>query len=349
MRPPSRPTWFAAVICAALAASSAPTARPASQDPYLELVAAFRHRDPSAVGRVAAFGPEQLDALPGRLMPSGVGTADLLAASMLHLDACEHLLEVRRTDEAWVHLNTGGRFLDAAVARSPQSVGFARRWYGAAIVIADAYEAPVWSNELRTRWEARDPPTPARREFAEGLRLELRGVTEGPLSRSDPRWRGPRDPVAVRWFRTAAERFARAESLDSALLEAALHQGRSLMLAGEPRAVVPLERAAHSDELPVRYLATMLLGALAETGGRFDEAESQYRTAAAAAPFAQSAPLALAHLLTRVGRGADARALLAIHFARTRGSVAEPLWTYLGPPADHLRESLQNLRAEVWQ
>ncbi len=347
MRPAAKPARLASIVCAVLAAGAARTAPP---DPYLELVAGYRHRDPSAVGRAAALLPEQLNALPERLAPSDPRAADLLAASLLHLDACEHLLRAHRTDAAWAHLNTGERFLDAAIARSPQSLGFALRWYAAAGVIADAYEAPVWSDELRSRREARYPPTPARKESAEGLRLELLGVTEGPLSRSDPRWLGLRDPVAVRWFHTAAERFAQAEYLDPALLEAALHQGRALMLAGEPaRAALPLERATRSDDMPVRYLAWMFLGALAESDSRFEVAESHYRSAAAAAPFAQSAPLALAHLLTRLGRTADARVLLADHFARTRQGVAEPLWTYLGPPGDHLRESLQNLRAEVWQ
>lgn len=340
----SRPAPLAAVVWVLLAGGS-PTPALTLPDPYLELVAAYRHRDPSAVESVSALSDEQLVALPGRLTPSGRPAADLLAASLLHLDACEHLLRAHRTDAAWAQLNTGERFLDAAAARSPQSLGFALRWYAVAGVITDAYEAPVWRDELRSRREARYPATPARREFAEGLRLELRGVTEGPLSRSDPRWLG-----AVRGFQRAAERLARAEYLDPALLEAALHQGRALMLADEPaRAVLPLERATRSDDMPVRYLARMLLGALAESDSRFGVAESHYRSAAAAAPFAQSATLALAHLLTRLGRTGDARALLADHFARTRGTVAEPLWTYLGPPGDHLRESLQNLRAEVWQ
>jgi Tfp pilus assembly protein PilF len=151
-------------------------------------------------------------------------------------------------------------------------------------------------------------------------------------------------------FRAAAEAFASAASLDPGLLDASLHRGRAWILAGEPaKAVQPLTAAAQSPDRHVRYLAVMFLGAIAEADGQLEEAEVRYRAAAATAPFGQSAPLALAHLFGRTGRDAEARALLSGHFARTRGRVAEPLWTYLGAPADHLGESLQELRAEVWR
>jgi Flp pilus assembly protein TadD len=173
---------------------------------------------------------------------------------------------------------------------------------------------------------------------------------EAPGSRSDPRWLTPRDQKAVQFFRAAAEEFAKAESMDPTLLEAPLHQGRSWLLAGESaRAIAPLERAARSADLPVRYLSVMLLGAIDEGADRFEIAESRYRSAIAIAPFAQSAPLALAQLMTRQGRGTEARAVVAAHFQRTDWQVAEPLWNYLAAPSGHLTEALQNLRAEVWR
>lgn len=338
------------LACTALGALAPVRPRAISPNAYRDLIVAYRGRDVQAVHRVAGLPRDELITLTDQFTLIGWPAADLLAAAMMHLDATVELLLAGRAGDAYLHVNVGGRCIDAATMRWPETGGFARRWYAALVAIADLSEAHTWSDEIRQRAAVRFSPTPARATFAAGLALELRGVVEGPISRSDPRWRGPRDPEAVQLFRAAAGQFEKAEALDPTLLEAALHQGRSWMLAGEPgRVRAPLERATLSPDSPVRYLALMLLGAVDEQAGRLDSAQSRYRDAAALAPFAQSAPLALAHLFTRTGRPADARQIVSEHFDRTGAQVAEPLWTYLAAPAGHLPETLQNLRAEVWR
>ena len=107
--------------------------------------------------------------------------------------------------------------------------------------------------------------------------------------------------------------------------------------------------AAAADTLPVRYLAMMLLGAIAERQGRYDDAAKQYRAALDTFQWGQAAPLALSHVYMRTGREQEARASLAEHFTITRGRTVEPLWTYLANPATDLGPSLDQLRAEVWR
>jgi Tfp pilus assembly protein PilF len=111
----------------------------------------------------------------------------------------------------------------------------------------------------------------------------------------------------------------------------------------------PLRLAAASPDRPVRYLAMMFLGAIAERQSRYADAEEQYMAALDAFPWGQSAPLALSHVLMREGREPEARAAVARHFAGTGGRVVEPLWTYLADPGTDLGPTLNLLRAEVWR
>jgi len=92
----------------------------------------------------------------------------------------------------------------------------------------------------------------------------------------------------------------------------------------------------------------MFLGAIAERGSRYADAERLYLDAREAFPRGQSAPLALSHVLMREGREADARTAVARHFTG-RARVVEPLWTYLADPATDLGPTLDLLRAEVWR
>jgi hypothetical protein len=132
--------------------------------------------------------------------------------------------------------------------------------------------------------------------------------------------------------------------------EAALHLGRVKMITGfEDDADRPLRLAAAAPDRPVRYLALMFLGAIAERQLRYADAEQLYLAARDAFPWGQSASLALSHVLMQAGREADARAAIARHFTRAGGRVIEPLWTYLADPATDLGPTLNLLRAEIWR
>lgn len=110
---------------------------------------------------------------------------------------------------------------------------------------------------------------------------------------------------------------ARAISLYRAALalkpdhaESRLRLGRMLFLNGdEAGAAVELERTlALSNEQRILYLDHLFLGALFERQARLEAAEQQYELAAAIAPGAQTAVLALTALRIRMGKGLSALA-----------------------------------------
>ena len=190
----------------------------------------------------------------------------------------------------------------------------------------------------------------ARAAFALGLTDEIRAAVARPAQRNSPKQAVPVPPEARRALADAASHFQDALAADPADEEAALHLGRTLIVAGrETDADLRLRIAAAAPDRPVRYLAMMFLGAIAERQSRFADAERLYGAAFDAFPWGQSAPLALSHLLMREGREGEARAAVARHFTRPDGRVVEPLWTYLADPATDLGPTLNLLRAEVWR
>jgi len=148
----------------------------------------------------------------------------------------------------------------------------------------------------------------------------------------------------------AAGHFEDALASDRECTDAALHLGRIKLVEGrDADAERPLRIAAASEDAPVRYLALLFLGTIAERQARFEDAEAQYRAAMTHFRWGQSAPLALSHVLMRIGREPEARALLVEHFEGVRGRTIDPLWTYLSDPATDLGPALDLLRAGTWR
>ncbi len=98
----------------------------------------------------------------------------------------------------------------------------------------------------------------------------------------------------------------------------------------------------------IAYLARLFLGSLKERDGHFDEAEALYRDAGRRVPYGQAAPLALAQLLSRTGRDAEARETLAENVLRRGSPVVEPMWAY-GPPSEDPVTQIDIMRMEVWK
>src|SRR6185436_17974712 len=140
------------------------------------------------------------------------------------------------------------------------------------------------------------------------------------------------DPRALEHFAAAAQAYVKAATRDDGF-EANLHLGRVRMLRNaDTEAVVALAIAERSPDPRVKYLASLFLGAIDERAGRFDAAGRWYRAARTAFPWGQSAPIALAQLLSRSGDETGARAALADSLARRRGRTVDPLWTYFVEP-----------------
>ena len=123
------------------------------------------------------------------------------------------------------------------------------------------------------------------------------------------------------------------------------------MLQGQRNEAASLLRGAIGDVDPaVAYLAELFLGSIHERNGELDAAEKLYRSAVRRIPWGQSAPLALAELLSRAGREAEARSAVGEHFQSIgAGTIVEPLWTLSTLPADELGTRLDLLRMEVWK
>ena len=276
----------------------------------------------------------------------------LFAGTMLHTDVAVELLAAGKAAQAFVHVNAAGRLLDNALAREPERARFAVRWYVAVEGYLRALDAPAFADEVRERIKGLEFGLPAAQAaFARGLRAELDGALAGSMSRAhvSSRIRGL-DPAAARHVESAAREYQKAVELDPSFLEASLHLGRvRVVLRQADAAIDPLERASRSPERHVAYLALLYRGAVAERQEHFAEAEGYYRKANAVFRWGMSGPVALAQLLSRVGREVEAREVLTEHLARTAGRIVDPLWTYVLNPGDHLRSTLGALRSEVWR
>jgi tetratricopeptide (TPR) repeat protein len=323
-------------------------------------VAAYRHaidvyRDgvvPGASGVVDGADP----AMAGRVLDGAAAwtAADLAAAAMLHSERALLLARRSSAQAAAMQVDAAVLLLRAALERDSAWAPFARRWRSAVAGLLEAagvldLAQRVASEPLPGLLESKAQAA-ARAEFARGLTEEIRAAVAGPLSGSPPKRVLPIAPETQRALLEAAKHYQAALTADPDDAEAALHLGRTLLVAGrEAEADRPLRLAAAAPDRPVRYLAVMFLGAMAERQARYADAERDYLAALHTFPWGQSAALALSHVLMRQGREAEARAAVAGHFAGVRPAVVEPLWTYLADPATDLGPMLNLLRAEIWR
>jgi tetratricopeptide (TPR) repeat protein len=343
-----------ATLLSALTACALFLPQPADLAPYRHVIDAYR--DGGVLpGEAVAAAAQGLPLVSRVVDPaSGWTDADLAAAAMLHTDAALRLAKASREQDAAPHVDAALALLHAAVEREPARASFARRWRTTVAGLLHAAGARALAAQMDTEalpWLAEpNQQAEARAAFALGLTDEIRAAVAGPLSGNPPKRNAPVPPEARRALADAAKHFQDALAADATDADAALHLGRTLLVAERDiDADRPLRIAAAAPDRPVRYLAMMFLGAIAERQSRYADAERLYMAARDGFPWGQSAPLALSHLLMRDGREAEARAVVARHFTRTGGRLVEPLWTYLADPATDLGPMLDLLRAEVWR
>jgi hypothetical protein len=327
---------------------------PADLGAYRQIVDAYRD---GAVphGEPVVSGAGGLSIVSRAVDPaSGWTAADLAAAAMFHTEVALRLAKGSRPHDAAAQLEAATALLRAALDRDRTRAAFARRWRSTVAGLLYAYGARDLATSVGPEalpWlDATKPQAEARAAFALGLTAEIGAAVAGPLSGAPPKRSVALTPEAHRALLNAAGHFQDALARDPADAEAALHLGRVLMVAArEIEADRALQVAAAGPDRPVRYLALMFLGSIAERRSRYAEAERLYLAARDAFPWGQSASLALSHVLMRDGREADARATVVRHFTGTGVRVVEPLWTYLADPATDLGPTLNLLRADVWR
>lgn len=205
---------------------------------------------------------------------------------------------------------TGSGSARAAIQLSPSSRRFAQRWYLTVESHLRALNAPAWAGDVRERAKPRSLlPTDTEELFERGVRAEFAGALEGPLSRSQVVSRNRvLHPDVTRNLLAAARHYESVVRADPGFLGAWLHLGRvRMILSQDDGAISALTFASRAPERHVAYLARLFRGAVAERRQQFAEAEGHYREAVALFRWGQSGPLALAQLLGRTGREADAR------------------------------------------
>lgn len=275
------------------------------------------------------------------------GWEDLRAAAMLHSEAC---LAAAATagGTCEFHVSQAERLLERTIALSPKQEDFAWRWYHVVPRMLSAVGQKSLARGIQTQAAEKWRLDRARPIYLKGLELESRGSHEPLLQAAS----GPNsyDKVGARasYFAQAGELFTAALKSRADLTVAALHLGRIRMLQGNAVEAASFFRSALTDIDPaVRYLAALFLGTLEERDQHFDAAEKLYRDALGYLPYGQSAPLALSELLSRSGREADARRVLAARVLRINTEVLEPFWAYGMEDAPATRFDL--LRVEVWK
>jgi hypothetical protein len=348
---------YAATLSAALIVASALSGHaqaPADVASYRLLVDDYRAARPTAEADLKRLTPDP-SIIDRVIAPSsGWSPMDLAAAAMLHTDVSLRLVKMARQPDAVAHIDAATTLLRAAVDRGSEQTPFARRWRETVPGLLHAFGAPEIASNLSTNgmtWlPGSEEQLRAMAAFEMGVTAEIQAAVAGPLSGPQPKRTTVVPPDARRELRVAARHFEVALAADPACVEAALHLGRVTLLDGrdaEAERWLRVASAAHS--VPVRYLAMMFLGVMAERQARYDDAAKHYRAALDIFRWGQAAPLALSHVLMRAGREQEARDTLAVHFTTTGGRTVEPFWTYLANPATHLGPSLDQLRAEVWR
>ena len=280
---------------------------------------------------------ERLRELAARAAGGGGPDLEALArtpvavAAMLHGDAAW-----------WAPAGSPRRSREAERARDlvdvlrplPGGSAFARRWFLASAL--RGHQRMDWraADQIATEGLKRFPDDPELL-LAHGTLLETVG------------WRAAGNGKAGRpYLERARSALARAEEL-SPSEETALRLAHVRWRLGETSAArADLERlVGETGDGRWRYLGLLFLGGALEEEGRLPEARQAYRRALESQTDAQTARMALAHCLVRLGQVGAARATVddALGLAR----VQDPYWTYPWGRSGTADAALAALRLEA--
>jgi tetratricopeptide (TPR) repeat protein len=356
-RPPIRPLvssevlmrvavlWSTAVVAYPLLCSAQTSSPPGD---YGSVIRAYRQQTTSAVRSLQALPRAHIDATLDVALSSrdsaGFSWQELRAAALMHSEAAVLHWRGRAHADASFHVAAAQRILDRVVELESPQDDFRRRWYDLMIGLAFHFGPPKSLDQLREAVRQRWGRETALEHFERGLEAEGRGSVEyAAIATQAGPARAPLFGIAARAYEDALKRNPR-------LHVAALHLGRIRLVQNQLDAAVPLLRLCLQAVDPrVPYLASLFLGAIEEQRERFKEAEAHYREALRGYPEGQSAPIALAQLLSRTGREDEARAIVVQQLDLQRGRIVDPLWTYLSSRYQEVGARLEELRVEVWK
>jgi tetratricopeptide (TPR) repeat protein len=348
----SRLFLLAVAIVCGLSQSQAPSSPPEAPTGYHALVDAYRVSGPAEVRLLLEMPRERISAEVARAIAdnSGWQWSDLRAAAMLHTEAAFSRVRNDNTGAADAHLVLAQRLLTRVTSLSPPQEDFEWRWHLAVAGMLEELRVRGLPKRLNDYASARWATQRGREMYVRGLQFEARGNAEGRVLRpGDSVLMIPPDRLQSHWFVLAASAFTAALKEDPTLGAAALHLGRIRTIQGHRGdAIALLQQSLGHVDPAVVYMSALLLGSLEEREERFDAAEKFYRQALSAFPYGQSAPLALAQLLSRTGRDGAARSTL-LQRLTTPPRAIEPSWAYGAAPEVENGTRVGLLRAETWK
>ncbi len=301
---------------------------PVSSSAYRDVVDLFATAPDDATARMLALPHDEVaKGVELATRANTDWTADALdRALLMHGDAAI-ALALNNSPDAARHLSIADA-LAMTAARKAGNEWFVHRWY-------KAFTARVKSSAIEDHWH-QQPWYHAAGAVDRGRELEASAA--GSASRPDT------TVYDTSEFFEATSLFERG--LSEHLLIAAVHLGRIQMLRGKDGEAKRLFESATRDATsPVtRYLAELFLGSMFERDRIFPSAEAHYKAARAALPRAQSGRFALAALLARTGRDADARRAIADAGATP---FYDPWWSYFHSTARENAYIFAELHSEV--
>lgn len=328
---------------------STPTGAQSSS--YRAFVEAYREPGTSDMSAVLAMSRAAVVAAVDEAVSGATSWRweELRAAAMLHSEACVAAVNNADGDTCEFHITQAQRLLERTVALAPREEDFEWRWFLVMPRILSEMKLNALARRLTTEADAKWHHDSARAAYVRGLELEARGLREGIVAPITGPPLSLGIPTQASYFVPAGAAFARALKEKPELAAAALHLGRIQMLQERRAEAAELFRSAlESPDPSVSYLSALFLGSIEEHDEHFVVAESLYRKAMKRVPFSQSAPLALAELLSRTGREVEARQTLSARVLRINSESLEPFWAY-GGPDQALATSFDLLRFEVWK
>jgi tetratricopeptide (TPR) repeat protein len=340
-----------------------------AEDDYRRLVERYgdgdRYRTVRELGR-RDLGPlgDSVEALLAELrapvQPSREARERRLeTAALLHTDRAWLELGEGRDTPADKHVRWAWSYVlvaDDLADPSPDLLSFARRWYLLQGLRGhgrlDAAHALHFLGEGLRRFHDDPALLLAVGSLDETLARDdaMRANVEDPAGPHLRSFRGPQRTLVER--RALLERalgsYRAALRGDPGLEEARLRLGRVLQLLDRrDEAEVELRSVAGEEDEPgVRYLAHLFLGRLREDQRRLEEAAAEYRAAASLVPRSQTAHLALAQALDRLGERAGALEALQIAL-RTGNDEPAPFdawWAYLFGQSGRAEALVEELR-----
>jgi tetratricopeptide (TPR) repeat protein len=294
----------------------------ARQEPRLlheSLIEQYRHGDAdAAVIAVAKLPAREVGAVSAEVqtLPSDGRT---FAAVMLHTEAA------LRGGDREANLKVA-RF---AITRLPEgiaTVSFVRSWR---IVVASwllALNIPEEADRVAQTADTHEETLLLQGAVAEAMAAAVASQGRSAFVNVER----TRSKKRVELITQAEEKYRAALARNLNLAEAALRLGWMLAVEADYDAALDLltRARAKAEDGFIAYMAALLTGSVHEQAGRIEAARECYQSAVREYPEAQTARIALAHLLERSGHEAEGRAQIGALYAGGHASDRDPWWVY---------------------